>query len=489
MDATPAEARLRHGAVGLPELLFQSITDMAPAVGAGFAVIVGASFAGGALPLAVALATVGCFLTAISVSQLAKHLPTAGSFYTYASNGLHPSVGFLLGWVASLTYATGYPLCIVILGTIIPAVFGPASLWWVWVVAGTVIVGALAYFGIRISTRTGLVLGTIEILIFLALGLTLIAKAGPRNDLGTFSPSFANIKGFVGLPGVFAGIVYAIFAFIGFENAAPLAEESRNPRRNIALAAMGSALGIGIYYTIVTYGGTVFFSPGKMAGFSAFNGGNPYQAFANSVWGPGAILVAVAFINSSIACSNAVNLATTRIWYAMGRIRLFPSAFGHVHPKHRTPDVAIIVAFLGALAVALFLGALYGPFTAFAILGTIITIGAVANYIIINVSAFAYYLRFRRAEFNVLTHGIVPLIGVALFIPVFLTATGITVFSFVSPLPAPLSFAGPAVLAWFVVGLIYMLYLYRRDPARLAATKLVFTEEAPGGESVPALRQ
>src|SRR5712692_5193177 len=140
MAVTAAENRLRHGAVGLPEVLFQAIVDMAPGVGGAFAIIIGASFAGGALPLAVALATSGCFLTAISLSQLVKHMPTAGSFYTYTSQALHPSAGFLLGWLYALGYAAGFPLCFVILGVIIPSVFGPASIWWVWVVLGAFVV-------------------------------------------------------------------------------------------------------------------------------------------------------------------------------------------------------------------------------------------------------------------------------------------------------------------------------------------------------------
>lgn len=475
---------LRRGAVGFPEVLFQSITDMAPAVGAAFAIIIGASFAGGALPLAVVLATIGCFLTAISLSQLAKHLPTAGSFYTYTSQALHPSAGFLLGWLYALGYASGFPLCIVLLGVIVPAVFGPAGLWWLWVVLGSVIVVGLAYFGVRLSTRTGLVLGFIEITIFLALAVTLIAKAGSQNTLAVFGTSLTNIPGFGGLSGIFAGLIFAIFAYIGFENAAPLAEETRDPRRNIGRAALFSSLGIGLYYVIVTYGGTVFFGPTKMAGFAAVNGGNPYQQFANAVWGGAGILVALALINSSIACSNAINLATTRVWYAMGRIRLLPSALGRVHPTHKTPHIAIGAAFVLNLVVALGLGAKYGAFTAFAILGTLLTLVAITNYIVIHISSFAYYVRYRRDEFNILLHGIVPLLGVALFVPALLTAAGITVFSFVSPLPAPLSYAGPAIGVWFVAGVIYMFYLYRTDPSRLAATKHVFADEAAAGPTM-----
>ena len=85
-------------AIGLREVLFQSITHMAPAAAVAFSIIVGANFAAGALPLSVIFALVGCLLVAISIGQLARRLPSAGGFYTYAARGLHPAVGFLVGW-------------------------------------------------------------------------------------------------------------------------------------------------------------------------------------------------------------------------------------------------------------------------------------------------------------------------------------------------------------------------------------------------------
>jgi Amino acid permease len=85
MADTTSSAGLRRDAIGLREVLFQSITHMAPAAAVAFSIIVGAQFAAGALPLSVIFALVGCLLVAISIGQLAKHLPSAGGFATYAS--------------------------------------------------------------------------------------------------------------------------------------------------------------------------------------------------------------------------------------------------------------------------------------------------------------------------------------------------------------------------------------------------------------------
>src|SRR6266508_1367318 len=184
---TSPSTGLAHEAIGLREVLFQSITHMAPAAAVAFSIIVGAQFAGGALPLAVVLALVACLLVAVSIGQLAKHLPSAGGFYTYTARGLHPAFGYLV---------------------------------------------------VTISAGTGTVLGIFEIGVFLALALWLIVKAGNANTLAVFGTGQATVEGFTGFSGIAAASIYTILAFIGFEAAAPLAEEAKDPRRTTRQAVI-----------------------------------------------------------------------------------------------------------------------------------------------------------------------------------------------------------------------------------------------------------
>ncbi len=97
-EEATTESNLARGAIGLREVLFQSITAMAPAGALAVSVAVGAAYAGGALTLAVLFAFIPCVTVAISIGQLAKHLPSAGSIYTYPARALHPAIGFLVGW-------------------------------------------------------------------------------------------------------------------------------------------------------------------------------------------------------------------------------------------------------------------------------------------------------------------------------------------------------------------------------------------------------
>jgi hypothetical protein len=75
----PAAPGLRRDAIGLREVLFQSITDMAPGAAIAASIPAGALYAGGALPLSVLIALVACLLSASCIGLLARELPSAGS--------------------------------------------------------------------------------------------------------------------------------------------------------------------------------------------------------------------------------------------------------------------------------------------------------------------------------------------------------------------------------------------------------------------------
>ena len=101
---------LREHSIGFPQVLFQSITHMAPAAAVAFSLLVGFGFAGPVLPLSVIFALAVGLLIANSVGQLAKQMPSAGGLYTYTSRALGPRVGFLVGWAFLLAEPLVAPL-------------------------------------------------------------------------------------------------------------------------------------------------------------------------------------------------------------------------------------------------------------------------------------------------------------------------------------------------------------------------------------------
>jgi amino acid transporter len=475
---------LRRGVVGFSGVLFQSITFMAPAIATAFSIPIGMSFAGGAAPLAVVIALVASLFVASSVAQLARHMPTAGSFYTYVSTSIHPLLGFLVAWAFELALLVGgaflaLQIALIVAPTLNSEFSVSVDLWWPWAVLGAVMVFSLGYVGIKASTRVGLVLGVFEIGVILALAITLIVKAGSHNTVQVLGTHFANNPDFRGFSGVVAASVFSVLAFIGFEEAAPLAEEAHEPRRHVQLAVVLSALIIGIFYLVNTYASTVFYGPSRMVGFVGTGEGNPWQnVLARNAWGGfGFLIVFLALLNSAIANLNAVNNSSSRNLYAMGRIRLLPGVFTALNSRFRSPYVGLFAQLVITVGVALWLGFQYDPLTAFGLTATVIVVMFIPIYILLNLACIVYYLRFRRGEFNPVLHLLLPLLGIAAFVPAFLAGAGLPVFSFISKLPKPLSYAGPAAAVWMVIGIVYMLYLRARHPERIRETRRIFIEE------------
>ena len=165
------------------------------------------------------------------------------------------------------------------------------------------------------------------------------------------------LPGADGVRPAFQGMIFCLLAFIGFEAAAPLGEETREPRRTIPRAVIWSAVLIGLFYVFNYYAATVFFGPDKMTGFYTFNGGDPWGYMAEQVLpGIGGLLIIFAILNSSLANANSGATAATRTLFAMGRVRLLPHWFAAVNPGTRAPVNAVHFQAITAIIIAVVLG-------------------------------------------------------------------------------------------------------------------------------------
>lgn len=475
------EPVLRRDAIGLREVLFQSITAMAPAAAIAASIPSGAAFAGGSLPLAVLVALAGCLLAAYCIAELARHLPAAGSVATYTAQGIHPVAGFLVAWGYVLVEALVPTLLLLQLGFTTAGTLHdewpsyPADLWWPWALAGALIIALAGWYGVRASARLGTVLGAFEIAVFVVLAILLIIKAGDHNTLSVFGAGHTP-KDQGAASAVIAGSVYTVLAFSGFEAAAPLAEETRDPRRTIRRAVLGAALGIGAVYVLTTYAMVVFFGPDRFTSFGT-SGAASWEGVARSSYGLFWVLVFLAIVNSAIANANAGANVSTRTAFSLARIRVFPRAFATLHRRHRSPVVAVGAQLAISIGATLALGFGYGPTTAFLLVATGIVIVVTAVYIVANMACIGYFLRRRRQDFHPIKHLLVPVLGIAAFVPALLTAAGVPVFSFVTELTPPISYAGSAVGVWMLLGVIVVVFMRVRHPGRLADTARVHLDE------------
>ena len=171
---------------------------------------------------------------------------------------------------------------------------------------------------------------------FVVLAVFLVVHAGSHNTLACSAPR-TRPKGFHGITGVIAGSVYTILAFGGFEGAAPLAEEARNPRRTIQRAVLLATLLIGVLYVFTTYAVDVAFGPKGSPAFAAETGTASWEGLARSLYGLFWFFVFLAIVNSTIANANAGVNVSSRTAYAMGRIGAFPHCWRRSTPGTTRP--------------------------------------------------------------------------------------------------------------------------------------------------------
>jgi len=479
VDSGEAGEGLAKGSITMSGVLFVSIATMAPGAGAAYAIMSGAPFAGGSLPLAVVVALVGCVLVAVAIGQMAKHMSSAAGIASYVGKAIHSGFGFVVAWAYPFVYLCAVPyLCLVfgnlLAGAIIPSGEGSAftAIWVIGTIACLAGAFAMNFFGASFGARLGLILGLSEIIVFVVLAIWMIGSAGDRNTLSVFTPEYATAPSFEGMGGVFAASIYGFLAFIGFEAAASLAAETKNPKRNVPLAVVGAALIVGLFFVLTTYALTVFFGPNNTLDFLAYDNGNGWIGISKDLWNVGWIVLLITILNSCLACANGGAMAATRAVWAMGHNGTIPHLFAKTHRRWRSPVNAIYLVFGLAAVFTLIVASIWGVVTGYILFGVVLTIAVLPIYFVAAIACPIYYLRFRRHEFNILLHLIIPVLGAAFLIPAFCAGAGIPVFSFVAPLSAPYNLAGPIVAIWYGIGIVVMIYLMRKKRASLDSLAL-----------------
>jgi amino acid transporter len=446
---TELEAR----ALKLPEVLMQGVTHIAPAVGMVLTIQFITSLAGITSPLAYLLAFLITLTLGISLTQLAKHLPSAGGYYTYLSRTVHPRAGWLTAWLYFLYDPTGAAINLAFMGfffeSTMKAEYNITFRWWWFFLLGTAFITFLVYRGIKISARGTVILGVIEVSIVVILALFGLLSPGEGGiSLASYNPGKTPSAS-----GLYLAVIFSIFAFTGFESVAPLAEESEDPKRLLPRGIIYSILIMGAFYIFCSWAILLGFGTDRLQAFIDSTE-NPVFVLAKDLWGGAWIIVFFAVINSIIAVSIACTNAATRVFFAMGRSGSLPRSLAVVHPRFKTPRNAVVLQTILTLVIGLGLGFLLGPDQEFFMMGVAITLGLVLVYSAGNIGVYRYYRAERAQEFNPWLHLVFPL-----FSTVALLFVG---YKSIVPLPAyPVVIAPFLVVVWLVAGVILVYGLSR----------------------------
>ena len=309
-----------------------------------------------------------------------RHPAGAEGIAGYVRHALGQPLGSLSVWLLLLGYASTLLGCLVFLGWYLQQLLQNLGLPLAPALAvaiGGLLALEMSRRDVRLSTVTMLCTETVSVLIVLGICALVLQRGGPQADLQALNPALDSAQQLQ------AGLMAAVLSFIGFESAANLGAESEDPERAVPRALRLSVLLAGALFL----GWAVVLSEGlRWLPTPLRLGVDPISRLADQLgWpGAGAVIVLGAVLCLFGTCIGALT-ALARVSYALAEVRLLPAAFTRLHPRYRTPSMALwglglpaVLAASGTVAAGLTPAALYNSFGSFAVLGFLLVYGLVA---------------------------------------------------------------------------------------------------------------
>src|SRR6185437_13433214 len=375
-------ATLPRGEIGLLGVLMPGLAQVAPAFNLFFTTGLMAAFAGASVPLVFLISMVGLIATAASLALFSGVFPSAGSFLTYIARAMGVRTSVVVGVMTLLGYIIAFGGIYIFVGQyIVQNVLNDPHIWGITQIV-TILYGALVVapviVGLKFGVRTTVVLYVFEVVLLLVLAVAVLVQGGAQGLSGTpFSwPSGSGTKD------IFIAFSLAVLAFGGFEAAAPLAEETRNPRRNVPLAVIGAVVVSGVIYVIGSYALVTAFGAGRAAALAADP--NPFHTAAHAFVPFVAPLITWVFLSSVTSSYVAANTQTSRVIFAGARGGLWTHALAAVTPRFRTPAAAAIAFVAPSILIGVVSTAFTDPGTASGFLGTFGILGLIIMYLAAN---------------------------------------------------------------------------------------------------------
>jgi len=462
------KGNLAAGSVRLGTLIFHGISCLAPAFCTVFIMPVMASAGGASLVLAYIFATIACIFTGLSLMQITKKIRSAGALFPILTKALGPSIGFVSAWLWILFGGATIGIGTIVLGQFVSEFFIayyptiPVPAWPVTLI-GIFLYTFSCYSGIRLSARLTMIFGGLEIGIIALLSLLLISHAGTNQPTIVWTLDSSPI----GIFGIIFASIFAMTCFIGFEALIPLVEESYNAKRNLAIAIAVTIIAIGIFYIWTSYGiiaGVGAADPAAFGKEFSTNKGIMYQ-LADKAFGSliGHWIILLAIFNSTTAGCIAVTNAVTRIYYSLGRAKVFPAWFSYISPKTQTPTNAIIFQGIISVIIAFGFQIWMMPWDVFVLIATSITIAVLIIYVMVNISCYIYYRYHYPKEFNWIKHALFPFLGgLLMLLPLAASLVPQWIFGYYNEYPVNL--AVYVIIVWLIAGISLYLYVRATEP-------------------------
>lgn len=345
-----------------PELFSES-TELQRNLGLveSFSIVIGRIIGSGIFrtpqPIMLAVASVSLFygvwiiggiatlLGAFCYAELVSMMPKSGGPYAYLKAAYPEVWTFLRGWAMFFVSETGAIAAVAL-------VFAEYSSSFFGIVTGNpfpqVVVVLIALVVIWILTTvncfgitlSGILQNIFSFIKLLAVGMVIsfgFSKVGNWQHFSTpFWPDHLNWSTMLA---VGTAMRYGFFAYSGWEGATYVAEEVKNPRRNLPLSIILGILGVMLLY-LAANTAYIYQLPVEQIKSSAWVATDAMKAAIGTA---GGVFIALAVMINTFGNVNTQILCKARTWYAMSRDGLFIGPLSKIHPKYKTPNVALIV--------------------------------------------------------------------------------------------------------------------------------------------------
>ena len=358
-----------HSVLTVRDLTFFGIAAI---IGAGsFSSIGSACFSGGpAVVFLFIICAVACGFTAMCYADFATRVPASGSAYTYAYVSFGELAAWIIGWALLMEYSIGniyvafswsgyFVNLIESLGLHIPAwltnnysdahqafnngITGKLSNAWTSapIIVGVrfivdlpaIMINILVTWLVYVGTKESRNASNVMVIIKLAIILLVIIVGASYVDIDNWTPFMPNQ-----FSGVMAGVSGVFFAYIGFDAVSTLAEESKNPQRDLPRGMIYSLIICTVVFIILALVLT------GMVSYTALNVSDPLaEVFALKGIKWMLFIVSIAAVVAMTSVILVFQMGQPRIWMAMSRDGLLPKKFAEIHPKYKTPGFSTII--------------------------------------------------------------------------------------------------------------------------------------------------
>src|SRR5213082_2481428 len=387
-------------------------------IGAGLFVRTAAAIAeraGPSVVLAFIVAGIGCTFAGLCYAEFASMIPVAGSAYTYSYATMGEFVAWIIGWDLILEYAVAastvsiawseyanrvldwFGLRIPYQWTHSPFEHDPAGIHGMINIPAVFILLLLTLLLIRGTKESAFVNGLIVVLkvsivlLFIGIGWGFINPAN-HTPLIPAPTSYTTAQGIThaygGILGILGAAGVVFFAYIGFDAVSTVAQEARNPKRDMPIGILGSLVICTILYVLFSY---VLSGVATVEDFRT-HGREASVAFAITKYMTGyewlSKLVTVAILAGFSSVILVMLLGQSRVFYSMSRDGLVPKIFSDVHPKYKTPYKSNMLFFVFT--------ALFAAFIPEDIVGEMTSIGTLFAFML--VCAGVWIMRRKRPD-------------------------------------------------------------------------------------------